>query len=314
MTEQSAKFKETQKPHLLFVGFKRPHFPLRVPEKFFNLYPEQNISAAENEYVPRHFALPSWVRSPEILNYGDMKSFQASWRINSSLPKEVAKRVRRAYYASVSYIDDILGQMLDHLDSLGTRNNTVIVFTADHGVHLGENGIWGKFSNFEVNTRVPLLISVPGYEAGASDSLVELVDLFPTLVEAVGLPNVPICPEHPDGIALCTEGVSLMPLIKNPTHAPWKDRVFWQTRWNNGTRAYLGHSIRNKDFRYSEWLEATHGPPRDWCDILARELFDKKLDPGENNNVVDEPRYDSVIKGLSQQLHEGWRAAVPKQV
>ncbi|ELU00908.1 hypothetical protein CAPTEDRAFT_194100 [Capitella teleta] len=310
LTKHSAVFNSTQKPFFMFVGFKRPHFPLRVPKKFFDMYPLDKVTIANNSYVPHNMAEPSWHESPEILNYHDTIQYAKRWKVNSTLPNTLAKGIRRAYCASVSYIDDIAGEMLTHIDRLGLRENTVVIFTADHGVHLGENGLWGKQSNFEVNVRVPLLIDIPGVaDPGVSNQMVEMVDIFPTVIEAAGLPKVPMCPERPDGIALCTEGVSLLPLVRKPNYGKWKDRVFWQARWQSHLTVYTGYSMRNNGFRYSEWIESTAGPPREWPKPYASELYDKIRDPGENFNLANDTSYSDVIKTLSKQLHAGWRAA-----
>ncbi|ELU18182.1 hypothetical protein CAPTEDRAFT_143432 [Capitella teleta] len=310
LTTHSDVFNKTQKPFFMFVGFKRPHFPLKVPKKYFDMYPLDNVTIASNSYVPHNRAGPSWHVSPELMYFQDMKQYAENWRVNSTLPPDVAKQVRRAYYASISYIDDIAGKMLAHLDGLGLRENTVVMLTADHGVHLGENGLWGKMSNFEASTRVLLLIHIPGMtNPGVTNRMVEMVDIFPTVIEAAGLPKVSACPERPDGIALCTEGVSLLPLVKNPNHEPWKNRVFWQARSQSYKGILTGYSMRNNEFRYSEWIESTHGQPREWPKPHASELYDKIRDPGENYNLANDTSYNDVIATLSAQVHDGWRAA-----
>ncbi len=128
--------------------------------------------------------------------------------------------LRRAYYASISYIDHLVGQILGKLKELGLEQSTVVSLLGDHGISLGENGHWTKVTNFDTTTRAPMMVHVPGKTDRGVEThkLVELVDLFPTIIDAAGLPPVPICPEDTSvSTPLCSEGTSLMPLITDPT-------------------------------------------------------------------------------------------------
>ena len=101
-----------------------------------------------------------------------------------------------------------------------------------------------------------------------------------------------------------------MPLLRNPNYEPWKKKVFWQARWKGHEGILTGHTIRDSKFRYSEWIENTNGPPRVWPEPIAKELYDKVSDPGENYNLANDTKYDDVMLDLSAQLHDGWRAAI----
>ena len=138
--------------------------------------------------------------------------------------------MRRAYYAAVSYVDYNIGLLLDELSTLGLADNTIVVLWGDNGQHLGEHAEWDKLTLFEVANRVPLMVSVPGLtDSGVrSDRLTELVDIFPTLVEATGFPPLDLCPVDSTHVELCREGDSLMPLIQDSVTRDWKEAVFWQ--------------------------------------------------------------------------------------
>ena len=154
--------------------------------------------------------------------------FSLKLQVKSNL-KQV-KELRRAYYAAVSYVDYNIGLLLDELSTLGLADNTIVVLWGDNGQQLGEHAEWDKKTRFEVASRVPLMVRVPGLtDSGVrSDRLTESVDIFPTLVEAAGFPPLDLCPVDSTDVELCREGDSLLPLVKNPTAANWKEVVFWQ--------------------------------------------------------------------------------------
>jgi arylsulfatase A-like enzyme len=182
---------------------------------------------------------------------------------------------------------------LDELDRLGLATNTIVVLWGDHGYKLGEYASWVKHTNFEIDTRIPLIVRAPGTKTGGqrTRAFVETVDLYPTLSELAGLPE----PRH--------QGLSFAPLLADPSR-PWKTAAFSQyPRGSNA--AVMGRSIRTDQFRYTEWQDTRSGQ------VLARELYDHEQDPGENANVASQPRYAAVVSGLSRQLAAGWRGALP---
>jgi iduronate 2-sulfatase len=193
-----------------------------------------------------------------------------------------ARECKRAYYASISFVDAQIGRLLDAVDRLGLRENTIIVFWSDHGYHLGEHGLWFKQSCFEESTRVPLIISVPGQKTTgqASSRPVELVDLYPTLAELAGLTP----PKHLEGFSLC-------PLIDNPK-AQWDHAAFTQVQRG----ADPGHTVRTERWRYTEWAFGAKG----------QELYDHDSDPQELHNLAGDVKCADVVvrmKALLKQVH-----------
>jgi len=205
-----------------------------------------------------------------------------------SLPDQTARELIRGYNAATSHTDAQVGRVLDELDRLGLRDKTVVVLWGDHGWQLGEHGQWCKHTNFEVATRSPLIVSVPGAKASGakSDALVEFVDIYPTLCDLCGLPT-------PDTL----EGTSMGPLL-DARDRSWKPAVFSQ--YPRGKA--MGHSMRTDRYRYTEWAEPGQEP-------VGVELYDHQLDPGENTNLANHPEHKELVKELSTQLRAGWRKA-----
>jgi arylsulfatase A-like enzyme len=217
------------------------------------------------------------------------------------LTTDKVRELRHGYYACVSYIDALVGRLLDALDRQKLAENTVIVLWGDHGYHLGEQGLWTKANNYELSTRAPLILAVPGkLRSGArTDALVEFVDLYPTLTEVCGLPL-------PRGL----EGISLLPLLDQPNRA-WKTAVFSQyPRARNGSRHrghgdIMGYAVRTNRYRYVEWR------PWDSPQVVAAELYDHASDAHETLNVVGENDHAAAVKELEGILAQGWKSALP---
>ena len=172
---------------------------------------------------------------------------------------------RRAYYASLSYADQQLGRVLSELQDLGLADSTIVVFWGDHGYQLGEHTEWMKTTNFEIANWVPFMLRVPGAteEGPSTDELVEMVDLFPTLADAAGLPPLNLCSEKDaTKTKLCTEGSSLMPLVREGERAEWRDAAFWQYRGKGGgyggnptvIPTTMGYTVRTQRYSYTEWV------------------------------------------------------------
>ena len=263
----------------LAVGFYKPHLPLKAPRKYFDLYDTQtfNLPASTPPESAPAIALTNW---NQIRSYQDLPS--------GTEPLSDAKTLEliRAYAASTSYVDAQIGRVLAQLDRLRLTENTIIVFCGDHGHHLGEHGIWGKQTLFEVSLRSPLIVSIPRQQRSETDALTELVDVYPTLCDACQLPT-----------PLELEGVSLMPIIEQPTR-PWKTAVFSQF----GGTEYGGRSIRTEQYRYTEWGQSGG---------RGLELYDYELDPNETVNIAGLPENAELVAGLSEQLRDGWQAALP---
>ena len=299
----------------LAVGFHKPHEPFVFPESFLDYYPENLINLPSNGFPPRKMPEVAWNTYNGLRKYDDIAATGATGEIGTTLPDDMVKKLRRAYYCSVTWIDSLVGEILDELETLGLADNTIISFIGDHGYHLGEHGEWGKRNNFELSTHAPMMIRIPGItDAGIkSDQLVELVDLFPTLAEAAGLDAIPQCPEDSSNIELCHEGMSLYPLIENPSTAI-KNAAFSQAKSPYpGYGRFMGYSMRTIRYRYTEWVIYRDDPyfyPRWELDLAGVELYDHDGDPDENFNRAHTRAYECIQEELSKRLRSGWRDAI----
>lgn len=257
--------KVKDKPFFLAVGFVRPHVPLVAPQKYFDLYKRDEMVLPQ---VPKN-------------DLEDVPSIIRSYKENSStygMDKEHHKGMLQAYYASISYMDAQVGRVLEALEKNGQADNTIVVFTSDHGYLLGEHQKFQKQHLFEEATRVPFIVSVPWLKAEhgkSTEALTELIDLYPTLTDLAGL-------KPPKSL----QGVSLKTLLKNTKSEDWaKKAVFTISR--NG-----GESIRTKDWRLTRWDYGKSG----------YELYDLQRDPGEFTNQADNPEYASILEKLKINL------------
>ena len=246
-------------PFFLAVGFFRPHTPFVAPKKYFDLYDQDKIVIPEisNDYLG---TLPE----PAV------KSIRAK-KNQIDLEKELAQEIKEAYYATISFVDAQVGRILDQLETNGLDENTVVVFTSDHGYHMGEHGHWQKQTLFENSTRIPLIISAPNSENKGSSSIspVELIDLYPTLMDLTNINT----PEH-------VVGKSLEPIMKNVNSSVRGSAL---TRWRNG------YSIKTKRYRLTKW--GSNGE-------LGYELYDHKNDKNELINLASNQDYNDVMDSL----------------
>jgi arylsulfatase A-like enzyme len=274
-------------PFFLAVGFYKPHTPFNAPKRYWDLYDRDAILLAKNPFRPNgapDIAMNAW-------RY--VRSFRHIPK-QGPLSDDLARQVRHGYFACCSYVDAQVGRLLDELDRLGLGESTIVLMWSDHGYQLGEHGMWCKHTNFETSVRVPLVIRVPqqARRGAACEAIVELIDMYPTLVELARLP----APSH-------LEGTSFAPLLEDPGQ-PWKRAAFSQ--YQRGV--CLGRSIRTSEFRYNEWRHTKTGQ------LVAQELYDHRRDPFENENVVARPAYRETVQRLAQQLAAGWLAANPNLV
>ena len=302
------------KPFFVAAGFHRPHLPFDFPESILKYYPEESIRLPDNEYAPVNMPYVAWSVYKELMKYHDIRKLNLSGEINSTVPAKVVKDLRRAYYCATTWTDFLIGRVIKELDVLGLTNNTIISFWGDHGWQLGEHGEWTKHTNFELSTHAPMMIHIPGMtdKGIVTEHLTEFVDLFPTLVDAAGLPTMPLCPENSSTVEICREGSSLLPLIKN-TESPWKTAAFSQYPRRLPHEKVMGYTMRTDKFRYTEWAKFKYEPvyKPDWDTLFGVELYDHTKDPEENHNVVSQPAYFEVKQKLSKLLHAGWRYALP---
>lgn len=253
-------------PFFIAAGFYRPHVPDIATKKYFDLYPLEQMTLPVEP--PGHLTnVPPVALHPEPLNYG--------------LEPEKLRIFKRAYLASVSFVDAQVGKVLEALDRLDLADKTIVVFWGDHGWCLGQHGQWQKTLLFEESARVPFIIALPDRKQGAvSPRTVELLDIYPTLADLCGL-------EAPKTV----EGKSLRPLLADP-QAKWtKPAITQQTRSHEG-RQIMGYSARTERWRYTEWDDGK----------LGAELYDHDADPNEWNNLAGDPNLAPQIAELRKLL------------
>lgn len=283
--------KDKEKPFFLAVGYRKPHLPFCAPQKYWDLYRREEIPRPVSDAYPEgapELAVRSW---RELEGYRDIPQ--------GLIPASKVAELRHGYYACVSYVDSLVGRLLDELDRLELAETTIIALWGDHGFHLGEQGLWAKANNYELATRSPLILSVPRQpnEGAATTALVEFVDIYPTLVEVCGLPL-------PEGL----EGVSMMPLVEDPSRQ-WKPAAFSQyprdfkRNRHKGHGDIMGYAVRTDRYRYVEWREWETG------NVVARELYDHAQDEDEMRNLAAEPEYRGLVEKHARLLKAGWKAA-----
>lgn len=318
---------KNDKPFFIGLGFNKPHLNWVAPKRYWDLYHRKKIKISMQTEAPVNAAAMGLHPSFEL-------------RARSNIPKkgeindELSITLKHAYLACVSYIDAQIGKMISALEKEGLRENTIIIVWSDHGFHLGEMGIWGKATNYEIATRVPLIIWTPNMPKSSkgktTNALVELVDIYPTLADLSGFE----IPKH-------TEGKSFKPLIENPDLV-WKNAAFSQfptpalrewgaypirpamretyfgsllteveerikkqhgDKWNRVLfeNNIMGYTMRTEQFRLIVWKDRTQ--PKE--DPLFIELYDHKTDPYETINIA----YDDskIVDDLLDQFNKGWQ-------
>jgi iduronate 2-sulfatase len=274
LLEQSATDKV---PFYLAVGLFRPHTPYVAPKKYFDMYPLDSIKVPE---TPKGYG--------DDLPKPALKSIRRK-KEQIDLDRDIARQVIQSYYATISFADAQIGRILDTLQRTGLAENTIVVFTSDHGYHMGEHGHWQKTTLFENATRVPLIIAGPGIgaKAAVAKAPVELVDLYPTLTALAGIDT----PTH-------AAGVSLVETLRD---AATPSRETALSQYSNG------YSLRGLRYRYTEWGE--NG-------AQGIELYDHQHDPGEMHNLATSPEHAATIEMMRGQLHAriGKAAQAPKDL
>lgn len=272
----------------LSVGFNKPHLPFYAPRQYFDLYNTQDFN------LPIDSTLP--INAPKIAS--NPRTLQAYNDISTPPPLSDDKTLEltHAYAANISFIDAQVGRILNHMDMLNLTENTVIVFWGDHGFHIGEHGLWRKNTLFENAIRSPLIISIPGKRSSnqSTNSLVELIDIYPTLCDICQIP-----------VPVEVEGISMLPVIEEPS-LTWKTAAFSQLRRTVNNGGFVdGYTMRTDQYRYTEWGEnGQHGI----------ELYDYTADPYETVNIAPQSENKELIEHLSVKLQLGWQSALPEVI
>ena len=277
------QLKQSQQAFFLALGFIKPHSPYVAPKKYFDLY--ESVSLPSRSKLPTGAPHFSGHGSGELRRYTDQPK-------TGPIPKENQQRVRQAYFACVSYIDAQIGRVLDELDRSGLSENTIVILYGDHGYHLGEHGLWGKTTNFELDTRVPLIVRVPGMKtAGEStSSLVELIDLYPTLAELAGL----TVSDH-------LEGESFVSILNDSTKVI-KTVAFSQYPRSGGL---MGYSMRTSEHRLTQWVHVPSG------NVRATELYEYQGGVLESENIAGGA--PDLVRDLSARIRKVSGAMVTKK-
>jgi uncharacterized sulfatase len=249
------------RPFFLAAGFRKPHLPWAAPRKYFDWYPVEKIE-------------------PPLVPQEHLKSLLPI-AVNKSAEQEVSGQQARefiaAYYACVSFMDAQVGLILAALERLRLAENTLVIFMGDHGFHLGEHGLWGKSTLFEQSARTPLIVAGPGVSGvGGCLRTVELLDVYPTVVDLCGLPKVERL-----------QGVSLRPLLEKPD-AAWDRAASTSLRHER----ILGKSVRTERYRYTEWNGGKEGV----------ELYDYESDAKEWKNLAKDAGQESIVAKMKSLL------------
>ena len=254
------RFKRTSQPFFLAVGFYRPHTRTSRRNSISTCIPSSGLTCPLSQR-------PIDPERPAA-------AYRSAFAEQDAATDRQRKEAIQAYHASTTFMDAQVGQVLDALDRLGLASNTIVVFTSDHGYHLGDHGLWQKQSLFERSARVPLVIAGPTVTARGqvARGVVELVDLYPTLAALAGLtPAAPL------------DGVSLSPMLTNPS-ATVKDAAFSQAR--------NGYAVRTDRWRYIEWDGGKEGA----------QLYDMENDPAETTNLAADPKHATTVADLRARL------------
>ena len=256
------RFKKSGESFFMACGFFRPHMPFYAPKKYWDLYNRDSIEIADNRNLPEN--APKFLRGS-----GEFKSYSfGDYKPNT---EEFHKMMRHGYYACVSYVDQLVGEVLNELERLGLAENTIVVLWGDHGWHLGEHEFWGKHNTLHNALQVPLIVRVPGKSTGKhTEALVESVDIYPTICD---LANIPV----PNYIM----GKSFKATIDNP------EKSFREYAYARFKKA---DAIVTDNFTYSLFENG------------EEMLYNRKLDPAENKNVVSNAKYKKVLQDMRNAL------------
>lgn len=274
-----------RQPFFLAVGIRKPHLPFTGPKKYWDMFDGVAIPPPEQSQPPRGAPALALHESVELRGYTDVPTAP-------DLSPEQIARLRRGYYASTAYADAQIGRVLTALEKTGLAKTTVVVLWADHGFHLGEHRLWVKTTNYEADARVPLIVATPDSRPRGvrTPALVELVDIYPTLVELAGLPA-----------RAKLDGRSFAGLIGHPEKPGRTGAISQFPRpWATGRNfrpEYMGYAVRTATHRYIEWRRTADGT------VAERELYAYKGEElFEVENIASLPSESSRIREMAALL------------
>ena len=275
------RLKEEGKPFFLGVGFFKPHLPFNAPKKYWDIYERDSISVAPDPNIPLGVNPKSIGKMGEFHNY---KLSDEKPTLSQSVSDQYARKLIHGYYASISYIDNLIGKLIQELESLGLDKNTMVIIWGDHGWHLGNDRKWGKHTLFDRSLKSVLIIKLPGKQNKIKeiDSIVETVDIYPTLMEFCSITP----PYKLDGESLLKHMISKKTNKKNIAYSYWKE----------------GISIRTEKYRLTKFFRKEE--PR-------IELYDHLLDSEENKNIalLNKRLIDSLMPTLMKSIPKFYEIA-----
>jgi len=277
------QYQSDRYPYFLAAGFVAPHTPFRASEKYWNLYNRSELTLHPSREWP--LGSDDWMAGDsEPAQYYTTKGYTKPWKPDEDQLRELL----HGHYAAISYLDAQVGRILEKARRRDDWDNTIIIFTSDHGFSEGDHGYWGKHNMWDASLHIPLIIRIPEERnvPTAVSRITEHVDVFPSLCDVAGIPIPEFC-----------EGRSFRSLLYN-SESEWKDTAISHRRhmWHDRLQKYdQCDSIRTKGYRYSEYKDIGG-------DVVGAELFDYEKDPLESINHADEECYTSVRNELAKKL------------
>lgn len=267
------KLAQQQQPFFLGVGFFKPHLPFNAPQKYWDLYDEDQLTLTSTPTIPEHVNRASLHNSAEFNQY---KLGEEKASLDRPLSDAYSRKLLHGYYACVSYIDEQIGKVLQALKESNLEDNTIVVLWSDHGWHLGDYRVWGKHTLFDRSLRSVLMVRTPKMTKGTKiDRVVSAIDIGPTLLDLCAVPEMPEA-----------DGRSMVSLLKNPKDKTWQDVAYSYYR--------RGVTMTTPRYRFTRYFR--DGQPN-------VELFDHKRDPLETRNIATE--HPSVIRKLESLWKKG---------
>jgi iduronate 2-sulfatase len=311
MTQQVIQWRadaDSGKPLFLAVGYRRPHLPFVAPKRYFDLYEPDASWLAANPNPTINSPVMAWFNSDGYVGSAKKVGLDMPLRPNREqgiawngyemrsylgvpnhgaieTPKQL--ELLQAYAACISYVDAQIGKLLGQLRKSDRFQNTIVILWSDHGWHLGEQSAWGKMTNFEIATRVPLIISAPGFQPARTETIAELVDLYPTICDLASVDP----PEH-------LEGESLLPVLRNPQAKTDSVALSQYARFRD---KYMGRALRSDRYRFVAWMET------DTDRVVHHELYDHGVDAAERTNLASESANTELVAELETQLREAFQ-------